>query len=112
MKYFSESEFTMGGLNVFDKMDFNFLTKLDQLRELCGFPLTINSSYRSPEYNKSVGGAKTSQHLYGNAVDLRCTDSTKRAVIVSNALALGLSVGITKSFVHVDNRDNQLMFVY
>ena len=35
-------------------------------------PIIINSGYRSPEVNKAVGGAPTSNHLTGCAVDIRC----------------------------------------
>ena len=35
-------------------------------------PLVINSGYRSPEVNKLAGGAPTSNHLTGCAVDIRC----------------------------------------
>ena len=35
-------------------------------------PLIINSGYRSPAVNKAVGGAPTSNHLTGCAVDIRC----------------------------------------
>ena len=34
-------------------------------------PLVINSGYRSPAVNKAVGGAPTSNHLTGCAVDIR-----------------------------------------
>jgi len=34
-------------------------------------PLVINSGYRSPEVNKLAGGAPTSNHLTGCAVDIR-----------------------------------------
>ena len=33
-------------------------------------PIIINSGYRSPEVNKSVGGSPTSNHLTGCAVDI------------------------------------------
>ena len=35
-------------------------------------PIIINSGFRSPEVNKAVGGAFTSNHLTGCAVDIRC----------------------------------------
>ena len=34
-------------------------------------PIVINSGYRSPAVNKAVGGAPTSNHLTGCAVDIR-----------------------------------------
>jgi hypothetical protein len=36
---------------------------------LGGAPVVISSGYRSPEVNAAVGGAKTSQHLKGEAAD-------------------------------------------
>ncbi len=112
MKYFKESEFVMGDEIVFDKMDELFLELLDTLRDEVGFPIKLNSTYRSKEYNKKIGGAKASKHLLGIAADLACTDSTKRAKIVYTALDLGLTVGVAKTFIHIDDRDNQIMFSY
>ena len=43
---------------------------LEVLRGRVG-PIIINSGYRSPELNKAVGGAPTSNHLTGCAVDIR-----------------------------------------
>ena len=35
-------------------------------------PIVISSGYRSPEVNRCVGGAYSSNHLTGCAVDIRC----------------------------------------
>ena len=43
---------------------------LDPLREIYGKPITVNSGYRCPELNKSVGGSKTSDHVKGFAADI------------------------------------------
>ena len=112
MKYFKETEFVMGKELVFDKMDSDFLKLLDDLRECVNEPLHVNSSYRSVDYNKSVGGSSKSQHLSGNAVDLKCNNGALRLKIVENALALGLTCGVAKSFVHIDNRISQIVFTY
>jgi uncharacterized protein YcbK (DUF882 family) len=112
MRYFKENEFVMGDENVFHKMDADLLHRLDLLRELVNEPLSVTSSFRSKEYNKGVGGSKRSQHLTGNAVDLSCNNSTLRGKIVKNALELGLTCGVAKTFVHIDNRDNQIVFTY
>jgi zinc D-Ala-D-Ala carboxypeptidase len=42
---------------------------LEGIRILLGVPIIISSGYRSPALNKAVGGAKTSQHVTGEAVD-------------------------------------------
>ena len=44
---------------------------LEELREKAGQPIIINSGYRSPQLNKAVGGASTSNHLTGCAVDIK-----------------------------------------
>lgn len=46
---------------------------LEPLRELLGRPIVINSGYRCPELNKAVGGVSNSQHMKGEAADIRCT---------------------------------------
>jgi peptidoglycan hydrolase-like protein with peptidoglycan-binding domain len=47
------------------------MERLEIVRKAVGdMPIVIRSGYRSPDYNKKVGGAKRSQHLYGKAVDI------------------------------------------
>lgn len=45
---------------------------LDEIRDYCGQPFVITSTYRDKEHNERVGGSVTSQHLYGAAVDFFC----------------------------------------
>ena len=51
------------------KINLQLILELQNLRSLFGYPIGISSSYRSPSYNKSVNGATSSQHIYGNALD-------------------------------------------
>jgi len=48
---------------------------LQPLRNLYGDSITVNSGFRSVSVNISVGGAKNSQHLKGEAADLTCDDN-------------------------------------
>ncbi len=48
---------------------------LQPIRDLYGKPITVNSGYRCEALNKCVGGARTSQHMTGQAVDI--TTGTK-----------------------------------
>jgi zinc D-Ala-D-Ala carboxypeptidase len=45
---------------------------LEPLRGAANAPIRISSGYRSPGLNKAVGGSATSQHCFGEAVDLSC----------------------------------------
>ena len=47
---------------------------LDPLREEWGAPIIVTSGYRSPQLNVVVGGARSSQHLLGQAADIRPRD--------------------------------------
>ena len=44
---------------------------LEELRKRSGTPIRINSGYRSPQLNRKIGGAPTSNHLTGCAVDIK-----------------------------------------
>lgn len=50
---------------------------LDPLRNAYKKPIIVNSGFRSPELNKKINGSKTSQHLTGQAVDIRSKENTK-----------------------------------
>ncbi len=45
----------------------------EPLRKGIGAPIIIISFYRCPELNKAVGGAKSSQHMTGEAIDIVAT---------------------------------------
>ena len=84
-------------------MDATFLSMLDELREEVNMPVVINSGYRTISHNKNVGGKNGSSHLKGLAVDISCSSSRDRSIIVAAALQLGISrIGIGKNFIHID----------
>lgn len=46
---------------------------MDEVRELLGYPIKVNSGYRSPELNAVVpGSSNSSAHTLGYAVDFVC----------------------------------------
>lgn len=63
---------------------------LQPLRNAFG-PIQVMSGYRSPEVNKGIGGSKTSQHMKGEAADLRSIDYMKStADLVLSIIGLNL----------------------
>lgn len=49
---------------------------LEPARKVVG-PIIINSGFRNDDVNRKVGGVKNSQHLLGQAADIRPRDPTK-----------------------------------
>lgn len=45
---------------------------LQPLRDMVRFPIVVTSGFRCPKLNKAVGGAKNSQHMKGEAADIKC----------------------------------------
>ena len=86
---------------------------LQAIREHFNKPITITSGYRTAAHNKSVGGAKSSQHLLGKAADIQVADTTVEAVAAyAESLLPGwggvgrypVKAGRAKGWVHVDTR--------
>lgn len=79
---------------------------LQKIRDYFGKAVNINSGYRTPTYNKSVGGASQSQHLYGTAADIRIAGVEPKdvAAYAETLLFNTGGIGIYNNFVHVDVR--------
>jgi uncharacterized protein YcbK (DUF882 family) len=83
---------------------------LQVIRDKIGKPIKINSGYRSPEHNKSVGGVKNSMHVKGKAADITIEGLTPNQIaavifmlIEQKKIKQG-GVGIYPNFVHYDIR--------
>lgn len=61
--------------------------RLQAIRSAFGAPITINSGYRCEQLNKAVGGASTSQHLRGEAVDITSTDNKRLYDVIRDLFA-------------------------
>lgn len=88
-------------------IDDDLVKLLENIREASGGKaVTINSGYRSPEHNKSVGGVSNSQHVKGTAADIVVADTDPLTVgqIAEYFLNTKGGIGVYKSFTHVDTR--------
>lgn len=112
--YFPKSQLACKGSGII-KLDIRFAVMLPLLREKWGKPLTPSSVCRTPAHNKAEGGHPNSLHLtenpvhktYGTmAADIRWADwkVEEQLRFAKLAYSLGFSVGLHRSFCHVDLR--------
>jgi len=106
---FSRVEFECRCSNCnFDTVDVDTLALLEKIREWAMVPVIINSACRCATWNEMVGGAKTSQHVYGRAVDIRIEGKTPDEVakFVESIMPDSGGIGIypDQNFTHIDTR--------
>lgn len=87
------------------------MSMLEKLRAYGGFTVHINSGYRSPSYNRKIGGASKSQHTLGTAADIFVkkngkTVSSKLICCLCQTLGFKGIAYISGSAVHVDMRSS------
>lgn len=78
---------------------------LQAVRDYFGQPVIINSGYRTPSWNRKVGGATSSQHVKGTACDIKVKGVPSWAVagfLEDNYPYHG--IGYYSNFVHLDSR--------
>ena len=84
---------------------------LQSLRDHFGAPITINSAYRTPQYNAKVGGVAQSQHCYGTAADfyVKGVDVETVAAYARKIMPDWGGVGVYKAqgFTHIDVRETR-----
>ena len=82
---------------------------LQSIRSHFGAAVTINSAYRTPQYNEKVGGVLHSQHCYGTAADITVKGRTPEqvAAYARQMMPDWGGVGIYDSFTHVDVREER-----
>ena len=102
-RYFNPNE---SGLDNgrYEKLQPELLEKLDNLRELYGQPITINSSYRSPEHPIEARKEKPGEHSYGAAVDIAAVGGEATFLLVKYAIEVGFTrIGVSRkiNFVHL-----------
>jgi hypothetical protein len=87
-------------------LDPSMVANLDLIYQDLG-GIQVNSGYRSPSYNESVGGVTHSRHQYGDAVDIAVTRTNTEARIIESCRSRGASEWFTYdsgAHVHCDWR--------
>ena len=94
--------------NVLDLAD-----NLQVLRDYLGVPISINSAYRTLEYNRNIGGATNSQHLLAKAADIVVESKTPEQVaniikyLISEGKMIQGGLKAYNTFTHYDIRGHK-----
>ena len=112
-KYFKVEDFACSETGENEIQD-EFVKKLDELREACGFPFIVTSGYRSPNHPIEAKKSSPGLHAQGIAADIAVNGGAQRRKVVHSAIILGFKgIGVAKSFVHVDTRESTpVMWTY
>jgi len=87
----------------------NLIEGLQELRDILGKPVFVNSGFRCKKHNQEIGGSPKSQHLFGAAADiispgripLEIAEIAKSIEVFRNG---GIGLYTKKGFVHLDVR--------
>ena len=107
-KYFKIEDFACKETGE-NEISVDFIHALDQLRAACNFPFIVTSGYRSKEHSVEKRKQNPGTHAQGIAADIKVSGGAQRLSIVKHASAMGMSVGVAKTFVHVDIRKTPAM---
>ena len=104
LRYFNYSEFDSPDVQGSGQMmDKRILEMLDEARDKFDKPIHITSGFRTPFWNKEVGGVESSSHLKGLAVDIHCDNSRDRHNLITCLLDVGFKrIGVGEKFIHAD----------
>lgn len=108
-KNFKSTEFDChgNGCCLTTSIDSKLVEYLQKIRDHFGKSVHINSGYRCKTHNASVGGASKSNHMDGEAADIRI-DGVKPIEIAQYAEHIGmLGIGVYSWGVHVDTRTSK-----
>lgn len=82
-----------------------------RIRQEVRAPITVNSGYRCPAWNKKVGGSAHSFHVQGMAADIACSTVSAEDLadivekLIENGDIPNGGLGRYSTFVHYDIRE-------
>lgn len=94
------------------KIDSDLVLFLQDIRDHFSAPVNIHSAYRTKEYNKEIGGAPRSQHIYGKAADIDVKGVAPLNVAQFAEADTVLGIGLYDWGCHIDTRKTKYYWRY
>lgn len=93
------------------RMDAGVMYMAQKARDIYGKPMRVSSGYRCPNHNAKVGGAKTSFHMQGMAIDFAVNNPADRHKMLFALRDAGFTgFEISPLHIHVDNGPERLLW--
>lgn len=111
-EFFTEDEMKCNGTGRC-AMNEGFMNALVRLRKVYGKPMKVTSGFRDPSYNKQIGGADNSAHIYGKAADIAVSgvDAWRLVNLAMQGGFTGIGVKqkgpINERFIHLDTMQHE-----
>ena len=104
--HFKRSEFACKCGCGFSDINPQLIEVLEDIRNHFNAPVIINSGCRCERHNQAVGGKPHSQHVLGNAADIRVKNTAPKTVAdyLETKYPDKFGVGRYHTFTHVDVR--------
>lgn len=83
-------------------------TYMQKIRDSVGTSIRITSGFRSPGYNKKIGGASLSRHMYGDGIDFASGVSLAKLQAACRAQGATYIQLYTDGHIHCDWRGHKL----
>lgn len=109
-KYFKKEEFDCK-VTGFNEMKHEFMLKLDELREACGFPFVIQSGFRDKTHPIEHRKVRPGTHYMGLAADIAASHGNAY-ILIRESIRLGFGgIGVKQKgsgtrFIHVDTAES------
>ena len=81
-----------------------FANVVQPARDVYGEAVYITSGFRCKELNELVGGVDDSQHQYGEATDVTCSDLHRLAEIIIELKLPFDQMGINNTYLHISHK--------
>jgi len=88
---------------------------LEAFRSAVGKPVIVTSAYRCPGHNAVIGGAKNSEHMKGQAADIKVaglTPARLEAIAREIPGIRGIGRDDKGGFIHIDTRAKKAQWCY
>lgn len=119
MRFFSASEYrcrcARPDCDAPRELDPLLAERLDMLRDSLGRPIVLTSGIRCAVHNAAVGGAPSSRHVLGQAVDIACRSDAERYELLAHVLIRPVRlfpfIELAPRHVHLDIDDRGVPLV-